>query len=168
LVPGEHGQHQCSCPPGGPKTGPNPTDRGKSGSKYHVLIDGNGLPLVAILTAANVADTTMLEELLDAVPPIHGPLGAPRRRPAKLHADKGYDSKKNREACYRRRIIPRIARRGKESSERLGRHRWKVERTQAWLVNFRKLDPRYGRRADLHQGFLDLAVSLILWRYVSK
>jgi transposase len=50
----------------------------------------------------------------------------------------------------------------------LGRHRWKVERTQSWLMAFRKLDPRYGRRADLHQGFLDLAVALIQWRYVLR
>jgi transposase len=133
-----------------------------------VLIENTGIPLVALLTAANVNDTTMLETLLDAVPFIHGPRGAPRRRPAKLHGDKGYDSKTNRAACYQRRILPRIARRGKESSERLGRHRWKVERTQSWLMAFRKLDPRYGRRADLHQGFLDLAVALIQWRYVSR
>ncbi len=100
LVARQHATASASRRQKGAKTGPNPTDRGKRGSKYHVLIEGTGIPLAAVLTAANVNDTTMLEAVLDAVLPIHGRRGAPRRRPAKLHADKGYASKKNRAACY--------------------------------------------------------------------
>lgn len=123
----------------GPLTGPNPCDRGRAGSKHHLLIDGNGVPLAVALTAANVADTTTLEMMLDAVQPISGPSGRPRRRPRKLHADKGYSSANNRRACRRRGILARIARPGIESSEKLGRHRWKVERSFAWLHRFRRL-----------------------------
>jgi transposase len=85
----------------------------------------------------------------------------PRKRPAKLHADKAYDSSTLRRALRIRGIMPRIARRGIESSERLGRHRWVVERTFAWLLGCRRLGIRYDRRADLLQGLLHLACSLI-------
>jgi IS5 family transposase len=124
------------------------------------------MPLAVALTAANVADTTTLEMMLDAVQPISGPRGRPRRRPRKLHADKGYSSANNRRACRRRGIQPRIARPGIDSSERLGRHRWVVERSFAWLHRFRRLLIRWERRADIHLGFLQLACCLIAFRFV--
>ena len=67
---------------------------------------------------------------------------APRKRAAKLHADKGYDYRKCRQEVMRRRIRVRIARKGIESSERLGCHRWVVERILAWLNRFRRLTVR--------------------------
>ena len=76
---------------GGAATGPNPTDRGKPGSKRHLVVDRQGIPLAVLLTAANVHDSVVLEEALDAVPPVRQPRGRPRRRPKKLHADKAYD-----------------------------------------------------------------------------
>ena len=151
---------------GGPDSGPNPCDRGRPGSKHHLLTDGNGLPLVVALTAANVHDGQLLETMLDAVQPIASPRGRPRKRPDKLHADKAYSSKKNRAACRRRHIAPRIARPGIESKERLGRHRWKVERTFAWLHRYRRLLIRWERRPDLHLGFLQLACCLIAFHFV--
>jgi transposase len=107
---------------GGEHTGPSPVDRGKKGSKYHVLVDRQGVPLMVQLTAANVHDSKLLEPLVDAVQPIRRPTrhpGRPRKRPAKLHADKRYDYPEKRRALRRRGIMPRIARRGVESSERL-------------------------------------------------
>jgi IS5 family transposase len=86
----------------------------------------------------------------------------------KLHADKGYDYPRCRQALRRRGIIPRIARRGIESRERLGRHRWVVERTLSWLNRFRRLKVRYERRADIHQAFLALGCALICWRAVNN
>jgi transposase len=154
---------------GGGAVGPNPTDRGRPGSKHHLLVDRRGLPLAAPdLTAANVADTTTLPTMLDRVRPIRGRRGRPRRRPRKLHADKGYDSRANRRACYQRGIVARIARKGIESSTRLGRYRWVVERTIAWLHRFRRLLVRYERRADIHQAFLTLAACLICWNFVVR
>ena len=77
-------------------------------------------------------DSKMLEATVDAVPLVYsGRHGAPRCRPAKLHADKGYDYAACRRALRKRGIVPRIARRGVDSSERLGRWRWVVERTLA-------------------------------------
>ena len=119
-----------------------------------------------ILTAANLHDSNVLEELVDAIEPIKGPRGRPRKRPKKLHADKGYDANKCRAILRRRGIKSRIARRGIESSERLGRHRWVIERTLAWLERYRRLAVRYERRADIHEAFLYLGCSLICFNYL--
>ena len=95
------------------------------------------------------------------------PHGWPRRRPAKLHADKAYDSSDLRRALRARGITPRIARRGIDSSERLGRYRWVVERTEAWLLGCRRLGVRYERRADLLRGLLHLACALICLKFLA-
>ncbi len=68
----------------------------------------------------------------------------------------------------RRHIQHRIARRGIESGQRLGRHRWVVERSLAWLAQFRRLAIRYERRADIHLALTTLAAALITWRFVAK
>jgi transposase len=118
-------------------------------------------------TAANVNDGTLLERLVDAIPPLRQPHqrpGRPRQRPDELHADKAYDSRKNRAALRRRHILPRIARRLVDSSERLGRHRWVAERTFAWLHRNRRLLVRYDRDVALHQALLSLAAALVCWQ----
>ena len=104
-----------------------------------MLVDRQGIPLAIRLTAANVNEGTLLETMVEAIEPIKRPLGRPRCRPAKLHADKAYDAKRCRTYLRRRGIACRIARKGSESSERLGRYRWVVERTLAWLSQFRRL-----------------------------
>jgi transposase len=101
---------------------------------------------------------------MDAIPPIRTPAGRLRRRPAKLHADKGYDSPRCRRVLTRRHIKVRIARKGRDSSARLGPHRWVVERTLAWLNHFRRLRVRDERRADLHHAFLTLGCALICFK----
>ncbi len=119
-------------------------------------------------TAANVHDSTVFEELVDSVLPVKGKRGRPRKRPDKLHADKGYDYPRCRHACRRRGIVPRIARRGTDSSERLGRHRWVVERMLAWFARFRRLAIRYERRADILGAFHHLAAALICLKFVER
>jgi transposase len=148
-------------------TGANPVDRGKPGSKYHLVIDASGIPLAVGLSAANTHDSQLLEQLVDAVPAVIGPRGRPgrpRRRPAKLHADKGDDYPHLRAWLRRRRITPRIARRGVETSTRLGRHRWVVERSFAWLTGYRRLTLRYERCARLFTAFLTLAAALTCYK----
>jgi IS5 family transposase len=110
----------------------------------------------------------MLEPVLDTVPPIRQCAGRPRRRPGKLHADKGYDYRRCRRACRKRGVVPRIARRGIESGERLGRYRWVVERTLAWFARFRRLAVRYERRADVFEAFHRLAAALICLGFVRR
>jgi transposase len=141
--------------------GANPVDRGKPGSKLHLVCDGGGLPLTAVVTAANVGDTTLFQAVLDDVPPVLTPSGRRRCRPGKLHGDKGYDSAANRAYLRRRGIYPRIAaRRGTESSERLGRHRWIVERSLSWLGCFRRLQVRWDRGSGRWFAFVLLACAL--------
>jgi IS5 family transposase len=105
----------------------------------------------------------VLEAVVDAVAPIRGRRGQPgrpRRRADKLHLDKA-DDPRCRRALRRRGITPRIARRGIEPRDNLGRHRYVVERSLAWLVGDRRLQVRHERRADVLLGFLHLACALI-------
>jgi IS5 family transposase len=106
----------------------------------------------------------MMIPVLDAITPIQGPRGRPRSKPGKLHADKGYDYPRCRQALRDRRIVDRIARRGIESKKHLGRHRWVVERTFAWLKAFRRLQIRYERIEAIHRTFLVIGCIMICWR----
>jgi transposase len=99
---------------------------------------------------------------------IKQPSGQRRQRPEKGHADKAYDIPRCRRALSRRHIKVRIARKGVDRSDRLGRHRWVVERTLAWLNQFRRLTIRYERRADIHEAFLSLGCTLICFRAVQR
>ena len=116
------------------------------------------------ITGANRPDDTVFAAVVDAVEPIKRPHGRPRQRPTKVHADKGYDYPHCRQTLRQRGIQARIARKGSESKVRLGRYRWVVERTLAWLNRFRRLPIRYERRDDLHQAFLDLGCALVCLR----
>ncbi|MDQ4106339.1 MAG: transposase, partial [Actinomycetota bacterium] len=82
--------------------------------------------------------------------------------------DKACDFRRCRQALRERGIKARTARRGKDTSERLGRHRWVVERTLAWLGRYRRLKVRYEKRADIHQAFLDLGCAFICWNYIQR
>jgi transposase len=84
-----------------------------------------------------------------------------RARPGSLHADKGYNSHANRAYLRRRGIRPRIARRGVESSPRLGRHRWRVERSLSWLSCFKRLQVRWDRDSGRCFAFVLLACAVV-------
>jgi transposase len=143
-------------------------DRGKPGTKIHVLIDRTGLPLTLLTSAANTHDSQLLIPLVDAVAPTRVPRGRPRHRPAKLHADKAYDQRALRTALRRRGITPRIARKGIESSTRLGRHRWIVESSLSWLLRNRRLVRRYDRIAEHFEAFATIGATLICYRRLTK
>ena len=106
--------------------------------------------------------------MIDAIPAILRPRGRPRKRPQKLHADKGYDYPRCRQVLRQRHVIARIARKGIDSSDRLGRYRWVVERTPAWLNRYRRLKVRYERREDIHQAFLTLGCALICGNFIER
>ena len=151
---------------GGDETGPNPTDRGKMGSKHHVLTDAKGVPLAASLTAANRNDITQLIPLVEAVPPVRGKVGRPRQRPRKLYADRGYDGEEKRAALRERGIEPVIARRNEPHGSGLGVFRYVAEQCVAWLHGFKRLRIRYERTAFMHEAFLSLACCLICFRHL--
>lgn len=138
-------------------------DRAKAGTKRHQIVDRNGLPLATILSGANVPDGKRLLATVDAVPPVRGKRGRPRQRPVKVHADKAYDDQKLRQGLRERGITPRLARRGIESSEKLGRFRWVAERTFSWQQGARRLRIRDERRDDIYAAFAEIENAMICW-----
>jgi transposase len=133
-----------------------------------VLTDATGLPLAVAVSAANTNDQQALQPLVQAIPAVRSRRGPRRRRPNKLHADKGYDVPDLRRWLRQRGITARIARRGVESNQRLGRHRWKIERSIAWLTGYRRLSPRYERSASHYCAFLTLAAALTCYKQLAK
>lgn len=149
-------------------TGPNPVDRGKPGSKIHVLSDRAGIPLSVAVSAANTNDSYALKPLLRAIPAIKSRRGPRRRKPSKLHADKAYDHTDLRKWVRDRGITVRIARKGIESTTKLGRHRWVIERSIAWLFGYHRLTIRYDRYANHFCAFLTLAATLTCFKKLAK
>ena len=121
-----------------------------SGSRHDVPQQAGGAP-------------TQLLPLVDAFPVVRGVRGRPRLHPGYLYADRGYDYDVCCRALRDRGITPRVARHGVAHGSGLGRTRWVVERTFAWLHQFKRLRIRYEVRADLHLGLLQLACALICY-----
>ncbi|MGW3546107.1 IS5 family transposase [Nocardia niigatensis] len=153
---------------GGPKTGPSPVDRARTGSKHHLITEAHGIPLAVTLTGGNRNDVTELMALIEAIPPVRGRRGRPRRRPDALYADRGYDHDKYRKLVRDKAITPFIARRGVEHGSGLGVHRWVVEQSFALLHWFRRLRIRWEIRDDIHEAFLSLACGIICWRRLNN
>ena len=135
---------------GGDLTGPNPTDRGKRGTKYHVAVDGDGVPVACAATAANVNDTLAFERLFLAA-------FAVMARIRTVFADKGYDAERHRDLCRTFGAEPRIHRRYRPRGSGLGRRRWPVERSLAWVLENRRLALRYDRLGFVTQSLLQAA-----------
>jgi transposase len=167
LVTGNRGRQFGPGSFWGHQTGPNPADRAKLGSKRHLICDGRGIPLVLQLTGANRNDSQQALALVDAIPLLQGKRGRPRRRPDCVLGDRGYDAVAIRRGLRERGIVPFLAMRNTEHGSGLGRWRWVVERTFAWLNQFRRLRVRYEKRADLHEAFLCLGCALICWNFLS-
>lgn len=153
---------------GGQQTGPNPTDRRKLGCKHHIVTDGQGIPLAFTVTGANRHDVTQLITLIDAIPPVRGKVGHPKRRPRYVVAERAYHSAPHEAALSKRGIGAFIARRNSSHGSGLGILRWVVERTISWLHQFRRLRVRYERRADIHEAFLALGCICICFNYVHE
>ena len=110
----------AKAPEGGEDTGPNPTDRGKSGSKHHVMTDAQGIPLSATVTAANVNEVTQALRVLVTMPPVGGKPGPKRERPERLQGDAAYDSEPLRRVLRWLGIKPVLAARRREHGSGLG------------------------------------------------
>ena len=120
------------------------------------------------MTGGNRNDITQLLPLLEAVGPVTGRPGRPRKRAERLLADRGYDFDKFRRELRKRGVKPLIARRGEEHGSGLGKERWVVERTFAWLHNLRRLRTRYERRAELHLAFMLLGCAVVCQRTLTR
>jgi len=147
------------------------TKRGK-GTKWMVVVDGQGVPLGNHLDSASPAEVTLLETTLANVKvPRNGP-GRPRTRPRRIIADKGYDSDALRDRLAERGIeLIAPYRKNKKHWPRYDgrkmrryRRRWKVERTFAWLGNYRRLVVRWDRDLTIYSAFFHLACLMITLR----
>jgi hypothetical protein len=121
------------------------------------------------LTGASRHNSPEMAPTFDTILPLStGRRRRPRRRPDKLHADKACEAKTRRQECRAGGNVPRIARKGVERSQKLGRHRWVVERTDSWFNRFCRLPIRDERRADIYEIFTSLAASLISLNQITR
>lgn len=164
-----HRWHVRACEKRGECVGK--TKRGK-GTKLMVLADGQGIPLGVSIHAASPAEVTLVEQTLRTVQVGNGQPGRPRRNPTRLIADRAYDSDPLRNWLKKRGIelvCPHRKNRKKPNTQdgrplRRYRKRWKIERTIAWLGNFRRLTTRYEHSATTYTAFVHIACLLIALR----
>ena len=132
---------------GGDLTGPNPTDRAKKGTKYHLAVNGDGTPVACLATAANVNEALVFERLFLAA-------FAVMARIRTVFADKGYDAEPHRMLCRNFQVEPFIHKRGLPHGSGLGKRRWPVERSLSWLLENKRLGLRYDRGGFIVQSLL--------------
>jgi len=148
------------------------TRKGK-GTKWMVVVDGAGIPLGSRIVEASPSEVTLVESTLASIAVPRAGRGRPKCKPQRLIADRGYDSDKLRAFLHARGIeliCPHRSTRVNKLQDgrklRRYRHRWKIERTFAWLGNFRRLVVRYERNAEIYRAFFHLACLLITLRHL--
>jgi len=149
---------------GGDDTGPNPTDRRKPGTKQHLLVDRHGIPVEIRITGANRSDVQQIIPLIVNFPPIGGKPGPPISRPDVVQADRAYHDQAVDALLRWLGITPKIAKRNTPHGSGLGKTRWVVERTFAWLRGFRRLRVRFDRTDTIYNAWNSLAAAVICWR----
>lgn len=146
--------------------GPNPTDRGKQGSKRSLLVEGRGLPIALVVSGANTPDVSLLPPTL-AVRIVRWHEPGNGASPS-LGGDNGYTGKTAWETCQAEGDIPALQQRGTPTERQPApaplRRRWMVERCHRWLNRFRKLTIRYEKLQRSYEGLLQLACAIICWR----
>src|SRR3954453_14688503 len=145
---------------GGELTGPNPTDRGKAGTKYHIVASTDGIPLGVVPSAANVHDTRLFPHLLRLAQAVCAAIG-------RLYADAAYDSADNRALCRGDGIQPHIRKIGQAHGSGLGRVRSVVEHDCAWLLANKRLDRRQDRLGRVILALLTAACIFIVANRIS-
>ena len=129
------------------------------------MTDSEGTPLSVLTSAANEHDIHFIVPLIYLHFPLIGGLpGRPPEKPRRVHADQGYTSSDLKDLLYMSGIDPQIPQRGQDNQETIGGKRWPVERTIAWLKQFRIVGVRRDRRADIYDAMVTLACSLIAFR----
>ena len=139
----------------------NPTDRAKKGSKRHLLVDRQGIPLAVRISGAQRHDSLVALPLLDDVPLIRQPRGGRHRRPSSLYGDRAYGTPRNRKGLRQRRIENHLAQPRTPHGSGLGKIRWVVERTLSRVGQARRLKVRYEKLAATHRAFHYLQLARI-------
>jgi DDE family transposase len=140
---------------GGELTGPNPTDRGKAGTKYHIAVSTDGIPLAAVPSAANIHDTRLVPHRLRLAQVVCATIG-------RLYADAAYASADNRGLCRQDGIDPCIRGVGAPHGSGLGAVRCIVEHDCAWLLANKRLDRRQDRLRHVVLALLTAACICVI------
>lgn len=151
----------------GKKTGPNPTDRAKRGTKRSLLTEANGIPLAIVAAGANRNDFKLARETIESIV-----IARPKvtsNAPQGLCLDKGYDYSEVRQLADEFRFTAHIRCRGEEAraikrAAQFKARRWVVERSHSWMNRFRRILVRWEKRADTYVAMLHLACALITWK----
>lgn len=153
---------------GGEETGPSPVDRRKLGTKHTIMVDRNGVPLAVRTAPANRSDQLELIPIVVEFPIIGGKPGRPKEHPDELFADRGYDNDWSRALLQWLGITPKIARRKTEHGSGLGKTRWVVERTIAWIKGLRRMRVRYDRLLAIRNAWTTLAACVVCFHILAK
>lgn len=153
---------------GGDATGPNPTDRGKPGTKFTLLVDGQGVPLEVRVAPANRSDQLEILPIVVELQPIGGRPGRPQTKPKELYADAGYDNDATRKLLSWLGIKPFIRKRGQAHGSGLGKVRYVVERTISWLKGIRRFRFRYDRSDAMIESVKKIAMIFVCHRILAN
>jgi transposase len=146
---------------GGDATGPSPVDRRKKGTKYTLLVDRGGVPMVLRAVPANRSDQLEILPAVVSFPKVGGKPGRPLTHPKKLYADAGFDCEATRSILRWLGIEPHIRYRGDEHGSHLGRVRWVVERTISWVKGLRRMRVRYDRSETSIDAWTSVAAAVV-------
>jgi transposase len=153
---------------GGEETGPSPVDRRKLGTKHTLLVDRNGVPLAIRTVSANTSDQVELIPIVLEFPKVGGKPGRPKELPDEVYADRGYDNDWARALLHWLGIEPKIARRKTEHGSGLGKTRWVVERTIAWIKGLRRMRVRYDRLLEIRNAWTTLAACVVCFQILTR
>lgn len=139
--------------------------------KRSLLVEAGGGPLAIVVAGANVPDTKLLAQTIDAIV-VERPAPTPEA-PQHLCLDKGYDNPTGRQAVQTHGYVPHIRRIGEEKLDadnvkRYPARRWVVERTLAWLSKCRAILVRYAKKSQNYLGLLKLACALLWYRRLHR
>jgi transposase len=155
------------APLGGEDTGPNPTDRAKSGVKRSLLTEGHGLPLGLVIEGANRHDMKLVRPTIESI--VVARPEPSQEQPQGMCLDKGYDYQEVRDILAEFGFTAHIRSRGEEAKElaqEAGKkaRRWVVERTHSWMNRFRRILIRWEKKPENYIAFLHFACALIAFR----
>jgi transposase len=153
---------------GGDATGPSPVDRRKKGTKYTLLVDRGGVPLVIRAVPANRSDHLEILQAVVSFPTVGGKPGRPRTHPEKLYGDAGFDCEATRSILRWLGIEPHIRHRNGDHGSHLGRVRWVVERTISWIKGLRRMRVRYDRSGTSIDAWTSLAAAVVCLHILSE
>jgi len=159
------------APFGGGATGPNPTDRGKEGTKRSTLTEGAGIPLAVVVAGANRTDMKLLAATLDGI--VIARPAPTDEAPQHLSLDAGYDYAVTRAEVSARGYSAHIRPRGEERALKeqvpgWRARRWVVERTHSWLNRSRRLLVRWEKRPELYLAFVHLACAQLIFSKLTR